>query len=152
LAFDTSAVIAGGIVPERPKKTRVLRVLIADETREFRKFVRRHLEVEGDIDVVGEALSGTDLVPLARQLQPDVVLVDIALSGMAGLDGTRRIKAEMPSTTVIFLSVLDEGALREAAARYGADDFLTKDEPISGILAHIRRRTSRAAASRSRSY
>jgi DNA-binding NarL/FixJ family response regulator len=150
VAFNaTTAFAVGGAVLEGPKERPVLTVLIADETREFRKFVRRHLETERDIDVVGEALSGADLVPLARQLQPDVVLVDIALSGMAGLEGTRRIKAEMPSTRVIFLSVLDEDALREAAARYGADDFLTKDEPISGMLAHIRRRPSKAA---SRSY
>jgi DNA-binding NarL/FixJ family response regulator len=121
------------------------RILIADESREFRKFIRRHFEPEADFVVVGEVLNGSEFLPLARQLKPDVVLVDIALSGMAGLEGTRRIKAEMPSISVIFLSVVDEEALREAAGRYGADDFLTKDLPISEIFSHIRRRAAKAA-------
>ncbi|MGB6875148.1 MAG: response regulator transcription factor [Candidatus Acidiferrales bacterium] len=139
-------VVANGIIinRNRSEKVRVLRILIADESREFRKFIRRQFEAEADFDVIGEVLSGSDLLPQVRQLKPDVVLVDIALSGMAGLEGTRRLKAEIPSTRVIFLSIVDEEALRDAAARYGADDFLTKGLPISEMFAHIRRRAAKA--------
>lgn len=125
------------------RKARAFRILIADETREFRKFMRRQLEADDHFEVVGEVLSGNEFLPLARQLRPDVVLVDIALSGMAGLEGTRRIKAEMPSTRVIFLSVVDEEALREAARRYGADDFLSKDAPIAKIFSRVRLHAAR---------
>jgi two-component system, NarL family, nitrate/nitrite response regulator NarL len=120
------------------KKAPVLKILLADESREFRKFIRRLSEVEWDIEVVGEATNGHELLPLARQLKADVVLADIALSGMEGLEGARRIKAEMPRTRVILLSVIDEDALRVAAAKYGADGFLLKDAPIAEIFSRIR--------------
>lgn len=120
------------------RKARASRILIADESRGFRKFIRRQFEANGEFEVVGEVLGGSELVPLARELRPDVVLVDIALSGMAGLEGARHIKAEIPSTKVIFFSVVDEQALRDAAGRYGADDFLSKDSPISEMFSHIR--------------
>jgi DNA-binding NarL/FixJ family response regulator len=120
------------------KKAPVLKILLADESREFRKFIRRLSEVEWDIEVVGEAANGHELLPLVRQLKPDVVLADIALSGMEGLEGARRIKAEMPRTRVILLSVVDEDALRIAAAKYGADGFLLKGAPIVEIFSRIR--------------
>lgn len=126
------------------KRPYPIRILIADESRQFRKFIRRRFDSEADFEVVGEALNGSELLPLFRQLRPDVVLVDIALSGMAGLEGARRIKSETPSTAVVFLSVVEEDALREAAARYGADDFLTKDVLISELFSRVRRCAERA--------
>lgn len=134
-----------GFLAGRRNKDCVLTILIADESREFREFVRRHLESERDFDVVGEVLSGNEFVCLVRRLRPDVVLVDIALSGMAGLEGARRIKAEMPSTGVIFLSVFDEEVLRDAAARYGADDFLSKEVPLSEMFSRIRHCAAKVA-------
>lgn len=127
-----------GAVLRHSRKAHAARILIADESREFRKFIRRQFEANGEFEVAGEVLSGNEFLPLARELRPDVVLVDIALSGMAGLEGARNIKAEIPSTKVIFLSVVDEQVLRDAAGRYGADDFLSKDSPISEMFSHIR--------------
>ena len=109
-----------------------------DESREFRKFVRRHSEVEWDIEVVGEAANGHELLPLPRQLKPADVLADIASIGMEGLEGARRMKVEIPCTGGILLSVIDEDALRVAPAQYGADGFLLKDAPIAEIFSHIR--------------
>lgn len=128
----------------KAKRSCPLTILIADESRQFRKFIRRRFESEADFEVVGEVFSGSDFLLLSRQLKPDIVLVDIALSGMAGLEGARRIKREMPSTAVIFLSVVEEDVLREAAARYGADDFLTKDVLISELFSRVRRCAARA--------
>ena len=79
-----------------------------------------------------------------RQLKPDVALVDVALSGMGGLEGARKIKLELPDTRVILLSLVDESAVRDAAMRYGADAFLSKSAPISEILTQIRGRRSKA--------
>lgn len=136
LAAD-NVVINGG------KRRYILKVLIADESRQFRKFIRRRFDSESDFEVVGEVLGGSEFLPFCRQFKPDVVLVDIALSGMAGLEGARRIKSEMPSIAVIFLSVFEEEALREAACRYGADDFLTKDVQISELFSRVRRCAAR---------
>jgi DNA-binding NarL/FixJ family response regulator len=119
-------------------KKPMLKILIADESREFRKFIRRLSEAEWDLQFVGEVTNGHELLPQVRQLKPDVVLVDIALSGMEGLEGARRIKAELHNTKVVLLSVVDELALREAAAKYGADAFLPKDTPVSEIFSRIR--------------
>jgi len=126
----------------------MLRILIADENREFRKFVRRISEPEPDLAVIGEATSGPELLMLAQQLKPDVALVDIALSGMGGLDGAKRIKTELPETRVILLSLVDEATVRDAAMRYGADAFLNKGAPISEMFTQIRARKSRGVAGR----
>ena len=116
----------------------MFKILIADESREFRKFIRRLSESETDLEVVGEATGGPELLTLARQLKPDVALVDFALSGMGGLEGARRIKEELPGTRVILLSLVDETAVRDAAMRYGADAFLNKGAPISEMFKQIR--------------
>lgn len=121
----------------------ILKMLIADESREFRKFLRRVSGAEQDLEVVGEATNGPELLTLAQRLKPDVALVDIALSGMGGLEGARRIKVELPNTRVILLSLVDEAAARDAAMRYGVDAFLTKGAPISEILTLIRERKSK---------
>ncbi|MGH9730943.1 MAG: response regulator [Candidatus Acidiferrales bacterium] len=127
-----------------PQEVHMLKILIADESREFRKFIRRVSEAEQDLEVAGEATIGPELLTLARQLKPDVALVDVALSGMGGLEGARRIKLELPDTRVILLSLVDESAVRDAAMRYGADAFLSKGAPISEILTQIRGRRSKA--------
>lgn len=139
--FEYEKPSVDGTVAHRTKGKRPypLRILIADESRQFREFMRRRFDSEADFEVVGEVLNGSEFLLLSRQLKPDVILVDIALSGMAGLEGARRVKAEMASTTVIFLSLVEEDALREAAARYGADDFLTKDVLVSELFSRIRR-------------
>jgi DNA-binding NarL/FixJ family response regulator len=128
----------------KPQEVHMLKILIADESREFRKFIRRVSEAEQDLEVAGEATSGPELLTLARQFKPDVALVDVALSGMGGLEGARRIKLELPDTRVILLSLVDESAVRDAAMRYGADAFLSKGAPISEILTQIRGRRSKA--------
>ena len=120
------------------KTAPVLRILLADESREFRKSISWPSEVEWDIEVVGEAANGHELLPLACQLTPDVAMAGIALSGMEGLEGARRIKVEMARTRVILLPAVDEDALRVAAAEYGADSFLLKAAPIAEIFSNIR--------------
>ena len=116
----------------------MLKIHLVDESREFRKSISWPCEVEWDIEVDGEAANGHELLPLARQLKPDVAMADIALSGMEGLEGARRIKVEIARTRVILLSVVDEDALRVAAAEYGADSFLLKAAPIAEIFSNIR--------------
>src|SRR5437870_7082042 len=116
-----------------------VRLLIADAIHSYRRFVKQVLESTGDLKVVGEAADGEEVVRVAHQLQPDVVLVDIDLRGTDAFDATQRIKARLPGTKVIMLSVLEGEAYRKAAAKCGADAFLSKSAEISDLLSVIGR-------------
>ena len=141
-----------GVPPKRaqPGSTQAgdpVRVLIADSEQGFRRYIRRILERQPDLKVVGEAADGEEVVRVTHQLEPDVVLVDIDLRGTDAFDATQRIKARLPGTKVIMLSVLEGEVYRKAAAKHGADAFLLKTEEISQFLPVIRRgRRSKAAS------
>ena len=107
----------------------MLKVLIADDSPAFRAFLHHILEMERDLRVVGEAADGEEAVQHARELKPDVVLLDIDLPGPDGLQAARRIKASLPATRVIMLSRVDGEAYRVAAFRHGANLFLPKGAP-----------------------
>ena len=98
--------------------------------------------------VVGEAADGEEVVRVAHQLEPDVVLVDIDLRGSDAFEATQRIKARLPGTKVIMLSVLEGEVYRKAAAKHGADAFLLKSAEISQLLPAIRRGKPTKAVSR----
>src|SRR5437899_12856191 len=106
----------------------MLKVLIADDSPAFRAFLHHILEMERDLRVVGEAADGEEAVQHARELKPDVVLIDIDLLGPDGLQAARRIKASMPTTRVIMLTGVDGKAYRVAAFRHGADLLLPKGD------------------------
>ena len=116
----------------------MLKVLIADDSPAFRAFLHHILEMERDLRVVGEAADGEEAVQHARELKPDVVLLDIDLPGPDGLQAARRIKASLPATRVIMLSRVDGEAYRVAAFRHGADLFLPKGAPVWEIVSLIR--------------
>jgi len=100
-------------------------------------YLGRILAEEKDLSLDGEAIDGEAGVLLAQQLRPDVILMDVHLPGINGLEATSRIKEQLVETIVIVLSV-DE-VYRDAAAKCGADAFLPKFSSISDILALIRR-------------
>jgi DNA-binding NarL/FixJ family response regulator len=116
-----------------------VRVLVVDDHTVVRRGVRRLLESAGNIEVVGEAGDGADAVEAATTLQPDVVLMDVGLPGLNGIEATRRIHTAVPGTHVLMLSIhADEHYVQQSLAA-GARGYLLKDadaqELVAGILA-----------------
>lgn len=110
------------------------RVVIADDHPLFRAGVRERLEKHASgIDVVGEASDGQEAYELARRLQPDVVLLDIAMPGLNGIEATRKIKAERPEIGVLILTVYDDEQYIYALIDAGAAGYLLKTTEASEL-------------------
>ncbi len=116
-----------------------IRVLLADDQRLVRGGFRMILHAEPDVDVVGEAADGAEAVALARDLHPDVVLMDVRMPNVDGIEATRRIvdgAEESPRVLVLTTFDLDEYVYE--ALRAGASGFLLKDAPEEQLVAGIR--------------
>jgi len=117
-----------------------VRVLLADDQELVRTGFRMILDHEADIDVVGEAANGVDAVTMTRQLRPDVVLMDIRMPDLDGIEATRRIVAEASDrqTRVLILTTFDLDEYVFDAIRAGASGFLLKDVPADQLANGIR--------------
>jgi len=110
-----------------------IRILIVDDDARFRKILRGMLADDPDLEVIGEAVSGETSILLAGKLKPDVVLMDIRMPGMNGLDATRLLKKEMPDLRTIMLTIFDIDEYRQAALKAGAVSYIQK-KSINGDL------------------
>jgi DNA-binding NarL/FixJ family response regulator len=114
-------------------------VLIADDQALVRTGFRMILSAEPDIDVVGEAVDGREAVALARELSPDVVLMDIRMPDLDGIEATRRIVARMDGgPRILILTTFDLNEYVYQALRAGASGFLLKDVPAHQLAAGVR--------------
>ncbi len=117
----------------------VLRILIADDQALVRAGFRMILEVEEDLEIVGEATDGAQAVRMARELTPDVVLMDIRMPEMDGIEATRRLLSGDPvAPKVVMLTTFDMDEYVYEALRVGASGFLLKDVPPEQLVAGIR--------------
>jgi CheY-like chemotaxis protein/anti-sigma regulatory factor (Ser/Thr protein kinase) len=132
----------GPFVPPRPPAARV-RVLLADDHATMREGLARLLGEERDIEVVGQAADGQEAVRLAATLHPDVVLMDVSMPGLNGIEATRAIHDDSPDVRVIGLSMFEEAERAQAMRDAGADLYLTKSGPAADLLAAIRGSGSR---------
>ncbi len=103
-----------------------VRVLIADDNPEFRRILKHVLQDEAQAILVGEAEDGEEAFKLAQQLLPQVILMDMDMPKLNGLEATRQIKSLRPEAKVIILGVHDEAAYRRAATECGANGFVLK--------------------------
>jgi DNA-binding NarL/FixJ family response regulator len=115
----------------------MIRVLIADDQRLVRSGFRVILDSESDIEVVGEAEDGAEAVRLVRQLRPDVVVMDVRMPVMDGLEATRQIVADN-ATRVVVLTTFDADEYVYGALQGGASGFMLKDAPPEQLLAGVR--------------
>jgi DNA-binding NarL/FixJ family response regulator len=118
----------------------MIRILIADDQALVRAGFKMILDAEDDLDVVGEASDGAEAVELARRLKPDVVLMDIRMPQLDGIEATRRVVAldGDPPVRVLMLTTFDLNEYVYEALRAGASGFLLKDVPPEQLAAGIR--------------
>jgi DNA-binding NarL/FixJ family response regulator len=114
------------------------RVLIADDQAMIRAGLRKILESEPELDVVAEAADGSEAVAEATRLRPDVVLMDIRMPVLDGIEATRRITRSVPSTRVLILTTFGLDTYVFDSLRSGASGFMLKDAPPEEIVAAVR--------------
>jgi DNA-binding NarL/FixJ family response regulator len=115
-----------------------LRVLIADDHTLFRYGKQGLLSTQPDIEVVGEATAGEEALALAGELQPDVVLMDIKMPGINGIEATRRILEDHPHVRILMVTMFEDDASVFTAMRAGARGYVLKDAAKDDVLSAIR--------------
>jgi DNA-binding NarL/FixJ family response regulator len=114
-------------------------ILIVDDNAQVRALLRGLVAQEPACQVVGEAEDGAEAIRLAQALRPDIVLLDLTMPRVNGLEALRRIKGERPETTGIIVTVHAEDAYRRAAADGGAAAFLLKKTLVTVLLPTLQR-------------
>ena len=115
-----------------------VRVLIADDHPLFREGMRGRLDRVADVAVVGEAASGDEAVELAHKLEPHIILMDIKMPGLNGIEATREIQQASPQIGVLVLTMFEDDDSVFAAMRAGAKGYLLKDSGGEGVVHAIR--------------
>jgi pilus assembly protein CpaE len=121
-----------------------IRVIIVDDIAETRENIRKLLQFESDVEVVGTARTGREAIELSREVKPDVVLMDINMPDMDGITATDAIRRVLPYVQIVILSVQSDSNYMRRAMQAGASDFLTKPPTIDELNSAIRRAGSMA--------
>ncbi|RLC66937.1 MAG: hypothetical protein DRI48_03545 [Chloroflexi bacterium] len=118
---------------------RPISVLIVDQNRAFLRVAARLLDASDDVVVVGTVCEGEDVLARAEALQPDVVLIDIAIPNLSGLKVIPSLRAALPEAGIIALTLLSTDGYRREALEAGANDFISKVAMGADLLPAIRR-------------
>jgi len=123
----------------------LIRVSICDDVRELRALIRYHVDAEPDLEVVSESSNGAAVLRDVERAQPDVLVLDLSMPEMDGLEVLVRIGKVAPETRVIVLSGLTLDRVRAEASRLGAARFVDKTRPMSVLLDAVREVAATAA-------
>ena len=115
----------------------VIRTLLVDDSSDFLDAAMRFLSSDPQIEIIGHSLTGTDAIQDVKRLHPDLVLMDLAMPGMNGLETTRQIKETPNAPLVIILTLHDNYEYRMASKAVHADGFIPKSEFGVQLLPHI---------------
>lgn len=118
---------------------RPVRILLVDDSSDFIESAARFLASQSNVEVVGVARSGQEAIRLVELLTPDLVLMDLAMPEMNGLEATRRIKARSHPPCVIVASLYDGSEYRQMAQTAGADEMISKDKVAHALFPAIER-------------
>jgi DNA-binding NarL/FixJ family response regulator len=124
---------------EPPSEDTPLRIVLADDHPLVRDALRRTLDTQPDMDVVGEASDGQEAVELCISLRPDLVLMDVRMPNLDGLEATRQIKKEVPGTIVLILTASDFSHDLSEALKAGAAGYMLKVAPIPETIDAVRK-------------
>lgn len=115
-----------------------IRIVVADDHAVVREGTRRLLEKEPDMELLGEAANGAEAVKLVNECRPDVVILDISMPDMSGIEVTRQIKVDLPTVIVLILSAYDDDEYVFALLEAGAAGYLLKDAPGRELVEAVR--------------
>jgi len=116
----------------------MIRILLADDQTNVRKGLRMRLDLEPGLSVVGEAADGASAVTLARELSPDVILMDVEMPGVDGISATQQLSKDLPDCCIVVLTIHDDAATRARARDAGATAFISKHQIDSSLMDAIR--------------
>jgi two-component system, NarL family, response regulator DesR len=116
----------------------VIRVLLAEDQAMMRGALAVLLDLEDDLEVVAQVSTGTDILPTALELRPDVALLDIELPGLSGLDAAAALAQALPECRVVMVTTFGRPSYLQRAMAAGAVGFLVKDGPVEGLADAIR--------------
>jgi DNA-binding NarL/FixJ family response regulator len=115
-----------------------IRVLVVDDADDIRGLLKLVLELDSEFRVVGEASNGEDAVRLTAELQPDLVVLDIAMPVMDGMDALRQLREVSPNSKVVMFSAYDSGWLAERARGFGAAAYIDKTDGVVDLVGRLR--------------
>src|ERR1051325_10683965 len=115
-----------------------IRILLADDHAVVRQGFKMLLSAQPDMEIVGEAGNGREAVELAEQLRPDIVVMDVAMPELNGIEATRRLAGSVPHTRVVALSMHKDSVYVREILRAGARGYLLKDSPAGDLVSAVR--------------
>lgn len=116
----------------------MIKIMLVDDHELVRTGVRRLLEDNSDLEIVGEACSGEEAISLIKELNPDVVLMDLNMPGIGGLETTKKIKRLTPHIRIIIVTMVDDTMFPQRLLKAGASGYLTKGAKVDEIMHAIR--------------